>query len=77
MIFRVKLDSTGLSVILWEVGLLGCFLLFSIILYVFFLTKPQPILGREGLTEDDIRLVSFQPALRAFTLGCLLSFPYS
>ncbi len=76
-VLNVTLDSTSLSVLLWEVGLVGTTLFFSTIWYILRVGKPKPLFDREKLTEDDIRLMSFQPALIAFGISCLLSLPYS
>ncbi len=77
IVFNVLLDSTSLSMLLWEVGILGTLLFVCIVIYVLKISKPKALLDRQELDKQDVELVSYQPALRAFILGCLLSLPYS
>jgi len=75
--FNVFLDSTSLSVLLWEVGIIGTAMFMLIIAYSLKICRATPVFDRERLSEDDIRLVSYVPALSVFGLACLLTLPYS
>lgn len=75
--FRLILDSTSLSVLLWEVGLVGTLLFIGLILWIIRTTWPRPQLDITTLSPEDRRLVSYGPAFTVFLIGCLLSLPYS
>lgn len=77
ILLNVILNSTSLSILLWEVGIIGLIFFIGIIIYTLFLCRVKPLFEREDLTESDIRLLSFSPALSAFSIACLLSLPYS
>lgn len=77
LIFRLILDSTSLSMLLWEVGIIGTLLFIGTIIYVIGIVWPTPLMDSESLDEDDLRLLSYAPAFNVFIIGCLLSLPYS
>ncbi|MFV0448144.1 MAG: capsular biosynthesis protein [Vibrio sp.] len=77
IIFNVLLDSTSLSMLLWEIGLVGTLLFFGAIGYALHIVMPKPHIPREQITAEDVRLLSFQPAFIAFGMAGLLSLPYS
>ncbi|WP_378080942.1 capsular biosynthesis protein [Aeromonas bestiarum] len=76
-LFNVLLDSTSLSVLLWEVGLVGVALFIGLVGLLLWCCRPRPLFVRDRLSEADVRLLSYQPAFIAFGIGCLLSLPYS
>lgn len=77
IVLNVLLDSTSLSMLLWETGLVGTVFFITLVVYIFKVTKPVGTFEPIQLNKEDIQLLSFQPALRAFIIGCLLSLPYS
>ncbi len=77
IIFNAFLDSTSLSMLLWEVGLIGTLLFFTVIGYALRIAMPKPLIPRDKITSEDVRLLSFQPAFIAFGIAGLLSTPYS
>ncbi len=77
LVFNVLLDSTSLSMMLWELGLAGSVLFIALFGGACVLAWPKPLLERAAMSEADVRLVSYQPAFVAFTIACLLSLPYS
>ncbi len=77
LIFRLMLDSTSLSMLLWEVGLIGTLLFIGLILWIVRITWPRPLLTTAQLDQDDLRLLSYAPAFNVFLIACLLSLPYS
>lgn len=77
VIFNVFLDSTSLSMLLWEMGLVGTLLFFGVIGYTLRIVMPKPLIPRDRVTQEDVRLLSFQPAFIAFGIAGLLSLPYS
>lgn len=76
-LFNVLLDSTSLSVLLWEVGLMGTLIFIVLIVLLLWCCRPRPLLDRQLLSAADVRLLSYQPAFIAFGIACLLSLPYS
>lgn len=77
IIFNALLDSTSLSMLLWEVGLVGTLLFFIVVGYALRIVMPKPLIPRDKITAEDVRLLSFQPAFIAFAIAGLLSTPYS
>lgn len=77
LIFNVIIDSTALSVLLWELGIIGTLFFISMTMYILKVCKPAPLFNRDNLTQEDIRLMSYPPAFNAFAIACLLSLPYS
>lgn len=76
-IFNVLLDSTSLSMMLWEFGVVGLVLFLCPILLALKVSMPKEVLKREQLSMQDIQLLSWQPAFIAFSFAGLLSLPYS
>jgi hypothetical protein len=76
-IFNVLLDSTSLSMMLWEFGVVGLVLFLCPILLTLKVSIPKEALKREQLSMQDIQLLSWQPAFIAFGFAGLLSLPYS
>ncbi|MFQ2015040.1 hypothetical protein [Aeromonas sp. A600620] len=76
-LFNVLLDSTSLSVLLWEVGLMGTLIFIALIVLLLWCCRPRPLLDRQLLSAADVLLLSYQPAFIAFGIACLLSLPYS
>ncbi|SHO58593.1 capsular biosynthesis protein [Vibrio quintilis] len=77
LIFNVLLDSTSLSMMLWELGLAGTLFFIILVFYSIRVTMPRPVFEPAQLTWQDRRLLSWQPALIAFAIAGLLSLPYS
>ncbi|WP_435329002.1 capsular biosynthesis protein [Vibrio hannami] len=75
--FNLELDSTSLGALLWETGFVGAMLYISLIIYVFKITKPIPVLDPNKLCKDEIQFMSMQAAFRAFMIVILCSIPYS
>lgn len=75
--YNLILDSTSLSMLLWEVGVIGTLIFIGLIIYILKIARPQPLLEREQLDPQDLQLLSFAPAFNAFAISCLLSLPYS
>lgn len=75
--YNLILDSTSLSMLLWEVGVVGTLLFISVIIYTLKIVQPKPLLDREKLDQQDLQLLSFSPAFSVFVISCLLSLPYS
>ncbi len=77
IIFNLILDSTSLSMLLWEMGAIGTLFFVGLFIYILKITQPKALLDKEQLDEQDLQLLSFAPAFNAFAIGCLLSLPYS
>lgn len=77
ILFNVILDTTALSVLLWELGIIGTIFFISMTLYILRVCKPTPLFNRDDMAPEDIRLMSYPPAFNAFAIACLLSLPYS
>ncbi|MGB2078581.1 MAG: capsular biosynthesis protein [Vibrio sp.] len=77
IVLNVLLDSTSLSMLLWEVGIIGTLFFMALVFYILKICKPKPLLERGELSHQDIELVSYQAAFRAFGVACVLSLPYS
>ncbi|WBM72236.1 capsular biosynthesis protein [Buttiauxella sp. WJP83] len=75
--YNLILDSTSLSMLLWEVGVVGTLLFIGLILYILKIVQPKALLTREQLDTQDLQLLSFAPAFSVFAISCLLSLPYS
>ncbi|WMY76112.1 capsular biosynthesis protein [Buttiauxella selenatireducens] len=75
--YNLILDSTSLSMLLWEVGVVGTLLFIGLILYILKIVQPKALLAREQLDTQDLQLLSFAPAFSVFAISCLLSLPYS
>ncbi|MEZ2573881.1 capsular biosynthesis protein [Buttiauxella ferragutiae] len=75
--YNLILDSTSLSMLLWEVGVVGTLLFIGLILYILKIVQPKALLDREQLDPQDLQLLSFAPAFNVFAISCLLSLPYS
>ena len=75
--FHLILDSTSLSMLLWEVGILGVALLTGVIMLILKIMRPRETFPREALCLEDLQLLSSAPAFYVFVIGCLLSLPYS
>ncbi|WP_314140679.1 capsular biosynthesis protein [Buttiauxella noackiae] len=75
--YNLILDSTSLSMLLWEVGAVGTLLFIGLIIYTLKIVQPKPLLERETLDQQDLQLLSFSPAFSVFAISCLLSLPYS
>ena len=75
--FNVLLDSTSLSMLLWETGIIGTILFIAGILYVFRSNRSVPLFDKISLNKEEITLLSYGPAFNIFALACLLSLPYS
>ncbi|GDX04370.1 capsular biosynthesis protein [Buttiauxella sp. A111] len=75
--YNLILDSTSLSMFLWEVGVVGTLLFIGLILYILKIVQPKALLAREQLDTQDLQLLSFAPAFSVFAISCLLSLPYS
>lgn len=77
VIFHLVLDSTSLSMLLWEVGIIGTVLFIGLLLWIIRITWPRPSLDINQLDHQDKQLLSYGPAFTVFVIGCLLSLPYS
>jgi len=75
--YNLILDSTSLSMLLWEVGVVGTLLFVGLIIYILKIVQPKALIAREQLDTQDLQLVSFAPAYSVFAISCLLSLPYS
>jgi hypothetical protein len=75
--YNLILDSTSLSMLLWEVGVVGTLLFIGLMLYILKIVQPEAVLAREQLDPEDLQLLSFSPAYSVFAISCLLSLPYS
>jgi hypothetical protein len=75
--YNLILDSTSLSMLLWEVGIVGTSIFIGLILYILKIVQPKPLLTREQLDNQDLQLLSFAPAFNVFAVSGLLSLPYS
>ncbi|MCY9855255.1 capsular biosynthesis protein [Vibrio mediterranei] len=76
-VFNVLLDSTSLSMMLWEFGLIGSLLFLAVILVALKVVIPKECFTVDGLSTDDRQLLSWQPAFVAFTIAGIISLPYS
>ncbi|MBJ3592516.1 capsular biosynthesis protein [Salmonella enterica subsp. enterica serovar Saintpaul] len=77
IVYHLILDSTALSMLLWEVGVIGTLLFISLFVYILKVCQPKPLLTLEQLDKNDLQLLSFAPAFNAFAISCLISLPYS
>lgn len=75
--FHLILDSTALSMLLWEVGIIGVVLFIAMISSILISMRPKETFPRSELKREDIQLLSSAPAFYVFVIGCLLSLPYS
>lgn len=75
--FHLILDSTSLSMLLWEVGIIGVLLLAGIFIAILKVMRPRETFSRYDLGLEDLQLLSSAPAFYVFAIGCLLSLPYS
>ena len=76
-VFNVLLDSTSMSMLLWEIGLIGTCLFLLMVGMVVWVCIPKPMLHGANMDLADIQLVAYQPAYIAFGLAGLMSIPYS
>ncbi|MDA6915188.1 capsular biosynthesis protein, partial [Escherichia coli] len=72
LIYNLILDSTSLSMLLWEVGVIGTVLFIGLFIFILKVTQAKPVLRLEQLDQQDLQLVSFAPAYNAFVISCLL-----
>lgn len=77
IVFNLLLDSTSLSMMLWEIGLFGTLFYVMTVLYAVQIAFPRPLLASQELNHTDKQLLSWQPAYIAFIFAGLLSLPYS
>lgn len=77
IIYNLIIDSTSLSVLLWEVGIIGTLFFIGLVIYILIMARPTPVLERNDLDRQDVQLLSYSPAFNVFAVGCLLSLPYS
>ncbi|HBC9719930.1 TPA: capsular biosynthesis protein [Escherichia coli] len=77
LVYNLILDSTSLSMLLWEVGIIGTVMFIFLFIYILNVSQPKPLLDLEYLDKTDLHLVSFAPAYNAFSISCLISIPYS
>lgn len=77
IIYNLILDSTSLSMLLWEVGVIGTLLFIILFIYILKVCQPKPLLTLAQLDQQDLQLLSFAPAFNAFAISCLISLPYS
>lgn len=75
--FHLILDSTALSMLLWEVGIIGVVLFIAMISSILISMRPKETFSRYDLKREDLQLLSSAPAFYVFVIGCLLSLPYS
>ncbi|MGS4679957.1 capsular biosynthesis protein [Enterobacter soli] len=75
--YHLILDSTALSMLLWEVGIIGIILFICMIGAVLVAMRPKETFSRQELNREDLQLLSSAPAYYVFVIGCLLSLPYS
>ncbi|MRS13629.1 capsular biosynthesis protein [Enterobacteriaceae bacterium RIT691] len=75
--FKLILDSTSLSMLLWEVGLIGILLFMGMIIYILRSMRPKEAFSIHDLKREDLQLLSSAPAFYVFTIGCLFYLPYS
>lgn len=75
--FHLILDSTSLSMMLWEVGVIGVLLFTLMIVAILKVMRPRETFPRHDLAREDLQLLSSAPAFYVFSIGCLLSLPYS
>ncbi|QMB05065.1 capsular biosynthesis protein [Citrobacter freundii] len=77
IVYNLILDSTSLSMLLWEIGVIGTLLFIGLFIYILKVCQPKPVLALEQLDPQDLQLLSFAPAYNAFAIACLVSLPYS
>ena len=75
--YHLILDSTALSMLLWEVGIIGVILFIAMIASILVGMRPKETFSRYDLKREDLQLLSSAPAFYVFAIGCLLSLPYS
>ncbi|MCF8778285.1 capsular biosynthesis protein [Vibrio sp. IRLE0018] len=76
-VFNVLLDSTSLSMMLWEFGIVGVLLFMLPVGTILWIALPKASLEQAQLEIEDRRMVASQPAFIAFVLAGLMSIPYS
>ncbi|EHU5128445.1 capsular biosynthesis protein [Vibrio vulnificus] len=76
-VFNVLLDSTSLSMMLWEFGIVGVLLFMVLVSAILWIALPKASLQQTQLDIEDRRMVASQPAFIAFVLAGLMSVPYS
>lgn len=76
-VYNLTLDSTALSMLLWEVGLVGTLIFIGLFIYILKVVQPEPLLSIDQIDKQDLQLLSFAPAFNVFSIACLLSIPYS
>lgn len=76
-IYNLTLDSTAMSMLLWEVGLVGTLIFIGLFVYILKVVQPEPLLSVDQIDKQDLQLLSFAPAFNVFSIACLLSIPYS
>lgn len=77
IVYNLILDSTSLSMLLWEIGVIGTLMFIGLFIYILKVCQPKPVLALEQLDSQDLQLLSFAPAYNAFAIACLVSLPYS
>lgn len=77
IVYNLILDSTSLSMLLWEIGVIGTLLFIGLFIYILKVCQPKPTLMLEQLDQQDLQLLSFAPAYNVFAIACLVSLPYS
>lgn len=75
--FNLILDATSLSMLLWEVGIVGTLIFVGLFIYILKVVQPEPLLSLDQLDKQDLQLLSFAPAFNVFSICCLISLPYS
>lgn len=76
-VYNLILDSTAMSMLLWEVGLVGTLIFIGLFVYILKVVQPEPLLSIDQIDKQDLQLLSFAPAFNVFAIACLLSIPYS
>lgn len=76
-VYNLILDTTSLSILLWEVGVIGFSLFLGLYFYIIRVSKPVPLFAANQLDKNDTKLMSFVPAYNVFAVSCLISIPYS
>ncbi|MGI6904542.1 MULTISPECIES: capsular biosynthesis protein [Leclercia] len=76
-VYNLILDSTAMSMLLWEVGVVGTLIFIGLFVYILKVVQPEPLLSVDQIDKQDLQLLSFAPAFNVFAIACLLSLPYS
>lgn len=76
-VYNLILDSTAMSMLLWEVGVVGTVIFIGLFIYILKVVQPEPLLSIDQIDKQDLQLLSFAPAFNVFAIACLLSIPYS